>query len=244
MEIAEWLASLDLGDYAQDFCDNHIVIEDLSSLTMDDLKEIGVVSVGHRRRILSAAASIQKTQHHSVNQTGPQSDKLSGERRQVTVLFADIAGFTVLSNELDAEHIHALLSAFFEQVDRIISDFGGRIDKHIGDCAMAVFGAPLAHSDDVRRAVASALAIHAAMDQVSQFMHREITAHVGIASGEVVASHTGSLQYTEYTVTGESSKPCLSPNRPREKRRDHRLGRNHQYARRSVDCRFCRQPAN
>jgi class 3 adenylate cyclase len=120
------------------------------------------------------------------------------------VLFADIAGFTTLSNELDAEHVHVLLSVFFEQVDRIISDFGGRIDKHIGDCAMVVFVAPLAHSDDVHRAVAAALAIHGAMDHVSRSMDRKIAAHVGIASGEVVASRTGSSRYTEFTVTGET----------------------------------------
>src|SRR5205807_1664682 len=109
-----------------------------------------------------------------------------------------------LSNELDAEHIHALLTVFFERVDRAISDFGGHIDKHIGDCAMAVFGAPIAHSDDVRRAVAASLAIHAAMDQVSKTVNRPIAAHVGIASGEVVASRTGSSRYAEYTVTGET----------------------------------------
>jgi class 3 adenylate cyclase/tetratricopeptide (TPR) repeat protein len=204
MEIAEWLASLGLGAYAQAFCENHIEIENLSSLTMDDLKEIGVTSVGHRRRILSATASLQKTQPHSIRPIELQTDQIAGERRQVTVLFADIAGYSSLSNELDAEHVHALLSAFFEQVDRIISDFGGRIDKHIGDCAMAVFGAPIAHSDDVRRAVAAALSIHETMDQVSGVVDRPIAAHVGIASGEVVANHTGSSRFMEYTVTGET----------------------------------------
>lgn len=203
MGIAEWLLSLDLGVYTQAFCDNHIEIDDLSSLSADDLKEIGVVSVGHRRRILSAIAALPKKHPPLAGSTG-DAVQIAGERRQVTVLFVDIAGYTTLSNELDAEHVHTMLSAFFEQVDRIIADFGGRIDKHIGDCAMAVFGAPVAHADDVRRAVASALAIHAAMTEVSGVVGRQIAAHVGIASGEVVANHTGSSRYTEYTVTGET----------------------------------------
>ena len=69
---------------------------------------------------------------------------------------------------------------------------------------MAVFGAPIAHGDDARRTVAAALAIHAAMQQVSEAVGRAIRAHVGIASGEVVASSTGSTHYAEYTVIDES----------------------------------------
>jgi class 3 adenylate cyclase len=203
MDITEWLASLGLGTYAQAFRNNHIESETLTSLTMDDLKEMGVASVGHRRRILHAIGSLENATTRPLKPAASAATQLEAERRQVTVLFADIAGFTALSNELDAEHVHALLSVFFEQVDRIISDFGGRIDKHIGDCAMAVFGAPVAHSNDVRRAVASALAIHAAMEQISAAAGRAIASHVGVASGEVVASHTGSSRYNEYTVTGE-----------------------------------------
>src|SRR5262245_11109847 len=133
MGIAEWLASLNLGVYTQAFRDNHIEIDDLPSLDANDLKDIGVVSVGHRRRLLSAIAALPKPRLAGSTEHTVQ---IAGERRQVTVLFADIAGYTTLSNELDAEHVHAMLSAFFEQVDRIIADFGGRIDKHIGDCAM------------------------------------------------------------------------------------------------------------
>ena len=69
MEIAEWLASLGLGSYAQAFRDNHIDAEDLPSLTTDDLKEIGVASVGHRRRLLSAISSLQTIQPHLVRST-------------------------------------------------------------------------------------------------------------------------------------------------------------------------------
>jgi class 3 adenylate cyclase len=200
-DTAKWLASQGLGVYAPAFRDNHIEAETLSSLTMDDLREIGVTSVGHRRKILAAIASLTGAGLRPANL---QAELPDGQRRQVTILFADIAEFSTLNTEMDGERIHALLTVFFEHVDRIIADFGGRIDKHIGDCAMAVFGAPIAHGDDVRRTVAAALAIHAAMQQVSEAVGQTLRAHVGIASGEVVASSTGSTHYTEYTVIGES----------------------------------------
>ncbi|MBT5676058.1 MAG: zinc-ribbon domain-containing protein, partial [Rhodospirillaceae bacterium] len=128
----------------------------------------------------------------------------SGERRQVTILFIDLSGYTRLSNELDAEQVHALLERFFGKVDSEIKNFGGAVDKHIGDAVMGVFGAPVAHDNDPERAVRAALAVHAAMVELSAEMGRELTVHIGIASGRVVASGTGSDSHREYTVTGES----------------------------------------
>ena len=89
-----------------------------------------------------------------------------GEHRQVTVLFADLTGYTRLSSELDSEELHRLLGAFFETVDGVIDGHGGTIDKHIGDCVMAVFGAPVAHGNDAERAVRAALAIQEAMPRL------------------------------------------------------------------------------
>ncbi len=127
-----------------------------------------------------------------------------GERRQVTVLFADLSGFTRLSSVLDPEETHALLNSYFEVIDNIVVNHGGTIDKHIGDCVMAVFGAPTAHSDDSERAVRAALAIHPAMQSLSEKAGRILKVHLGLASGQVVASKTGSDERQEYTVTGDS----------------------------------------
>ena len=127
-----------------------------------------------------------------------------GERRQVSVLFADLAGYTRLASEVDAEEVHALLGRFFERADRTIEAFGGTIDKHIGDCVMAVFGAPLAHGNDPERAARAALALRDAMPALSREVGREIDVHIGVASGQVVASGTGSDAHREYTVTGDS----------------------------------------
>jgi class 3 adenylate cyclase len=128
----------------------------------------------------------------------------AGERRQVTVLFADLSGYTELSRELDAEEVHALLERFFLRVDGTVERFGGTVDKHIGDCVMAVFGAPIAHGNDAERAALAALAIQDAMPELSDEAGHPIGAHIGLAAGQVVASRTGSDAHREYTVTGDS----------------------------------------
>ncbi len=125
-----------------------------------------------------------------------------GERRQVTVLFCDLAGYTELTRALGAETVHALTDRFFELADGAIERFGGHVDKHIGDCVMAVFGAPVAHGNDPERAVRAALAIRDAMPALEQEIGRRLGIHVGIASGQVVAS--GGAGHRTYSITGDS----------------------------------------
>lgn len=132
----------------------------------------------------------------------PQSP--AGERRPVTVLFADIVGFTEMSSRMDAEEIHRILGRFFEITDGLVARYGGSIDKHIGDNVMAVFGAPVAHGDDPARAVRTAIDIHKAMPGLTDELGIGLQVHIGIASGQVVASDTGSSHHTEYTVTGDT----------------------------------------
>ena len=133
-----------------------------------------------------------------------QPSPVTGERRQVTILFADLAGFTKLSSERDPEEIHRLLSRFFETVDGIVDSFGGSIDKHMGDSVMALFGAPIAHGNDPERAVGAALAIHDAMARLSGELNVPLKVHAGVASGQVMASGLGSQSHSEYTVLGDS----------------------------------------
>src|SRR5262249_10281113 len=92
----------------------------------------------------------------------------------------------------------------FESVDRVIEEHGGRVDKHIGDCVMGVFGAPIAHSNDAERAVRAALAIRASMARLSAEVGRAVDVHIGVAGGQVVASTSGSAPHGQYTVTGDS----------------------------------------
>lgn len=128
----------------------------------------------------------------------------AGERRQVTILFADLAGFTRLTRTLDAEEVHRLLNLFFDAADDAVRVHGGHIDKHIGDNVMALFGAPVAHTDDPARAVRTAFQIHQAVNVIETGNHEKLAAHIGIATGEVVASTTGSAAHQEYTVVGEA----------------------------------------
>ncbi len=200
LDIEAWLAGLGLEGYAEAFRAQDVDGETLAKLTGEDLKEIGVASVGHRRKLMEAIAGLSQVEAPPV---APASEP-SGERRQVTVLFADLSNFTGLSGELGAEATHVLLNRYFEAVDAVVEGYGGAIDKHIGDNVMAVFGAPVAHTDDPERAVRAALDIHAAMRDLSAELERPLTAHIGIASGQVVASGTGSEAYREYTVTGDT----------------------------------------
>ena len=134
---------------------------------------------------------------------------IAGERRPVAILFADLAGFTKLTSELDAEEVHRLLGRFFEVVDGIVARLGGTIDKHIGDATMAVFGAPVAHGNDVERAVRAACDIHDAMAALSTEFGRPLATHIGVANGEVVAASIGSAVRAYYTVTGDAVRGPL-----------------------------------
>lgn len=124
----------------------------------------------------------------------------SGERRQVTILFADLCGFTALSAQLDAEDLRRLVDAFYARADAIIAHYGGSVDKHIGDSVMALFGAPIAHGDDALRAMRAALDIQASVAELRDPRGVPLASHVGMAAGEVVAGGVG----RGYTVLGDA----------------------------------------
>src|SRR5580704_6319491 len=211
MDIATWLHDLGLSVYEQAFRENAIELELLPQLTADDLKEIGVILVGHRRKLLDAIAALRASalpapdDARDARVQSPSPVDPIGERRQVTVLFADLVGYTAWGQQLDAEEVHALLNQFFDRADRVVQEHGGHIVRHIGDCVMAVFGAPVAHDNDAERAARAALAIQAAIPEVSVRVGRPVGVHMGVAGGQVVASRTGSASYSEYTVTGNAA---------------------------------------
>jgi class 3 adenylate cyclase/tetratricopeptide (TPR) repeat protein len=200
-KIINWLEELGLGRYASAFVENDIDFSILPHLTDADLRELGVGSLGHRKRLLAAIAELSAEPPRA----GPEGGGLpQGERRQVAILFADLSGFTALSHSLDAEQVHELVARFTSLVDGIIVDYGGSIDKHIGDAVMALFGAPRAHDDDPLRAVRAALDIHEAMARWDDSNGRRLQAHIGIASGEVVAGVVQRTDGHDYTVLGDS----------------------------------------
>lgn len=128
------------------------------------------------------------------------------ERRYVTVVFADLSGFTALSSRLDAEEVRVLQEAYFERVRNAITGMGGIVEKFIGDAAVGIFGAPKAHEDDAERAVQAALQIKAAVEDLCVEceigIEAELDIHIGVNSGLVVSGRNpvdGS-----YTVTGDT----------------------------------------
>jgi class 3 adenylate cyclase/tetratricopeptide (TPR) repeat protein len=207
MDVGAWLRRLGLDQYEAAFRDNDIDAQLLPRLTAEDLIGLGVTSVGHRRKLLDAAAALRSGPEltgvtNEPRTATPLAD--TGERRQVAVLFADLVGYTALSKALDAEEVHALLDRFFDCADRLVEEHGGHIDKHIGDCVMAVFGAPTSHGNDAERAVRAALAIRDAMPALSVESGRQMRIHIGVAGGQVMASSSGSASHREYTVTGDT----------------------------------------
>jgi class 3 adenylate cyclase len=128
-----------------------------------------------------------------------------GDRRPVAIMFCDLVGYTRLSSKLDPEEVRALLEQFFGVIDVIVERYGGTIDKHIGDAAMALFGAPRAHGDDALRAVRAALEIQALIPKKLSVATGPLAAHVALAMGDVVASRVGSERRREYTVIGEAA---------------------------------------
>jgi class 3 adenylate cyclase/tetratricopeptide (TPR) repeat protein len=211
MDIEQWLNVLGLEQYAPAFAANDIDVSLLAQLTDADLKELGVQSLGHRKRILAAAAQDTATAAPSEAQgaQAPQAHNApnaltapADERRQVTILFADLCGFTALSRSLDPEELRALIGRYTALVDSIVLAWGGMTDRHIGDAVMALFGAPRAHETDTLRAARAALEIHEALTQLSAEAARTLQAHIGIACGEVVAGALGCVDARDYTVTG------------------------------------------
>jgi adenylate cyclase len=126
----------------------------------------------------------------------------------VTILFADLSGFTALSERLDPEEVRTFQNALFELLARTIARYDGFVEKFVGDAVLAVFGAPVAHEDDPARACHAALTMLAAGATLSQQwagrLGRPVTLHVGIHTGPVVAGKLGAAAGSTYAVTGDA----------------------------------------
>jgi adenylate cyclase len=130
------------------------------------------------------------------------------DRRQVTVLFADLTGFTSLAERLDPEEVRAFQNALFETLARSIERYDGFVEKFVGDAVMAVFGAPVAHEDDPERALDAALDMleraAALGERWAARLGQRVSLHIGVHSGPVVAGSLGAAAGTAYAVTGDT----------------------------------------
>jgi class 3 adenylate cyclase/predicted ATPase len=211
MDVGDWLRGLGLERYEAAFRENEIDERVLPSLTQEDLKEIGVGPVGHRRMLLEAVAVLRNDATGNAPSAGRAniSNALDlnpenrAERRQVTVMFSDLVGSTALSARLDPEDMREVITAYQGVVAETIGRFGGFVAKYMGDGTLVYFGYPQAHEDDAERAVRAGLDLVAAVSGLKT--HGALKARVGIATGLVVVGDlVGSGASQEQAIVGDT----------------------------------------
>jgi class 3 adenylate cyclase len=163
--------------------------EDRSNLTAEDLKDLGVVSIGHRRRLLEAIAAL-RSEDKLVDD--PVSPAASTERRPLSVMFCDLVGSTALSSRLDPEVLREVICAYQACVATTIRHHGGFIADYAGDGVMIYFGWPEAHETNAERAVRAGLAVVAAVG-AGALGGEPVQVRIGIATGVVVVGSQISL---------------------------------------------------
>ncbi len=204
MNIDGWLRGIGLAQYAEMFRANDIDIELLGRLTNDDLKDIGIASFGHRKKLLEAIAALAGAAPVSPQSPLPEpKSQDSAERRQVTVMFSDLVGSTALSARMDPEDLREVISAYQKCVAETVRRFGGFVAKYMGDGVLVYFGYPQAHEDEAERAVRAGLELIAAVAALRT--RAPLQTRVGIATGLVVVGDLiGSGEAQERGIVGET----------------------------------------
>ena len=206
-QIADWLQRLGLGQYAKAFAENDINFAILPDLTDQDLKELGVASLGHRRQLLRAITELKGSKEGarkpSTEDIAPIASHDTAERRQVTVMFSDLVGSTALSARMDPEDLREVISSYQKCVANSVQRFGGFVAKYMGDGVLVYFGYPQAHEDDAERAVRAGLELVTAIGALKT--HAPLRTRVGIATGLVVVGDLiGSGKAQERGIVGET----------------------------------------
>lgn len=205
MDISEWLRSLGLERYETAFIESDITIEVLPDLTAEDLKEIGIATVGHRRRLLAAIAALRgiPSQQPAESGGGERVSVSTTERRRITVLFCDIVGSTRLSERLDPEDLRETLTAYQAAVTAAVARQQGHVARFVGDGVLAYFGWPNADEEHAESAVRAGLAV------IQAVRMQQLSVRIGIASGLVVASELIGVGAAQ-TVTAVGETPNLA----------------------------------
>src|ERR1700682_3659238 len=202
--VAEWLASIGLGEYAQRFGDNAIDLSVLRDLTEQDLKDLGVL-LGHRRKMLRAIAELKGDVLRTPTAVTKPAPRDGAERRQLTVMFCDLVGSSALSARLDPEDLRAVIGAYHACIAEVIARNEGVIARYMGDGVLAYFGYPQAHEDDAEQATRAGLALVDAVANLRTDFGTGLQVRVGIATGMVVVGDlTGKGAGKEQSVIGET----------------------------------------
>jgi class 3 adenylate cyclase/tetratricopeptide (TPR) repeat protein len=211
MDVADWLRALGLERYEAAFRENDVGAELLPNLTADDLRELGITSVGHRRQLLEAIAALRFKDTPVVDPRPPSvlAEKLdpletTAERRPLSVMFCDLVGSTALSSRLDPEDLREVLRSYQACVATTIRQFDGFIARYVGDGVLIYFGWPEARETDAERAVRAALAVAAGISAIP-VSGEPLQVRIGIATGLVVIGEPiGSGDSRQQTAVGET----------------------------------------
>src|SRR3954451_24001414 len=216
VDVGGWLKSLGLEQYEAAFRENDVDAEVLPTLTADELKDIGVNSIRHRRRLLEAIAAlrpkagpdepaVQFSTSAPIGPTGqPDTSETTAERRPLSVMFCDLIGSTALSARLDPEDLREVIRAYQARVANTIRSLDGFIARYVGDGVLIYFGWPEAHETDAERAVRAGLAVAAAVSE-AQVGGEPLQVRVGVATGLVVIGEPiGAGDSRQQTAVGET----------------------------------------
>ena len=219
--IKQWLEQLELPQYAEVFAGNDVDFETLYLLEESDLEKLGL-SLGHRKKVLKAIEGLRNasasappqspdfyTPKHLAEKILTSKSALEGERKQVTVLFADLKGSMELLAGRDPEEARKILDPVLQRMMEAVHRYEGTVNQVMGDGIMALFGAPLAHEDHAVRACYAALRMQEAVSQYADDLQRSgsipVYIRVGINSGEVVVRSIGSDLRMDYTAVGQTT---------------------------------------
>src|SRR5450631_433068 len=205
MDVGAWLRGLELGQYEGKFRESEIEADVLPELTEADLEKLGL-PLGPRKRILKAIANLGDGDEspRRTSLVRPSSED-AAERRQLTVMFCDLAGSTALSARLDPEDMRQVIRAYQDACSGVIARYDGFVAKFMGDGILAYFGFPRAHEDDAERAVRAGLEIAAVVEALKTASADKLQVRIGIATGLVVVGDlVGEGAAQEQAVVGDT----------------------------------------
>jgi class 3 adenylate cyclase len=182
LDFAGWLRQLGLERYEAAFRDAEVSADILPDLTDSDLEKLGL-PLGPRKKLLKAISSLPLPSAAPAGETALTPRPATADRRQVTIMFVDLVGSTMLARQLDTEDYRAVIAGFQQAVSMSVSRFDGHVAKYLGDGVMACFGFPRAHEDDPERAVRAALDVLQAVRLLTVPPRVLLRARIGVATG-------------------------------------------------------------
>jgi class 3 adenylate cyclase/tetratricopeptide (TPR) repeat protein len=201
MEIAEWLRGLGLPQYERAFREHDVTPDLLPLLTVRDLKDLGIVSVGHRRRLIEAIRALGKATGRLVDDHAAMP---VAERRRLSAVFCDLVGSTELSSQLDPEDLNEIIRTYQTYVQDIMAQHGGFTARYVGDGMLVYFGWPEARETDAEQAVRASLLVASSLTQISK-KNYPLRVRIGIATGiAIIGELIGRGESRQLEAIGET----------------------------------------